>query len=74
MADKIKRADMQRGQIVPVFVRAGRLADDDRGNFHRPALQQSHHVAIGAINQPKAAEARGHVFFAEQRALAAKSE
>ncbi len=68
MTDKIKRTDIQRGEIVPVFVRAGWFADDDRGNFNRPALQQANDVAIGAVDQPEAAEARGYIFLGEQRA------
>ena len=65
MADEVESTNVQRGQVIPIFVRAFRRANNDHGKLRRPALQMSDHIAVRAINQPEAAKTRSHIFGGE---------
>src|ERR1700728_1100231 len=68
MADEIKSANVQRGQIVAVFLWALRRANNDHRHLRVAVFQQAHHVPVSSVDKPESAKAGKHVIFCERRA------
>src|SRR5271166_2626856 len=65
MADEIERSNIERREIISIFVRTRRRADNHRRNFDWVLFQVPHHVAIRSVDQPESTKACGDVFLRE---------
>src|SRR5579863_830965 len=60
IAEEVEGAGVHGSQIFAIFVGAIRRGDDDDGDFRALPLGMLHNVAVRAVLNAKAAEARGN--------------
>lgn len=67
MANEIEGSNIQRRQIIAVFLWALRRANNNHRNFGSMMFQEAHDVAVGAVNKPEATETGEKVLSGQRR-------
>ena len=73
ITDEIERANIQRGQVVPIFLRALRRTHNDHWYFSALILEMACDIPVCAVHQPKATKTGYDVFLSPTEYLARSS-